>query len=113
VVADRLSRRWYLGYDLTEPLPDHSSLTRIRERYGLKVFRRFFEVVVEQCLVARCHAAAKCAANTCIGGTCGSPQVGPGPLVRARQRISSGGLVSPTRREILLLAVIWENVARA
>src|SRR5688500_14793904 len=35
VVADRLSLRWYLGYDLTEPLPDHSSLTRIRGRYGL------------------------------------------------------------------------------
>ena len=34
VAADRLSLRWYLGYDLTEPLPDHSSLTRIRERYG-------------------------------------------------------------------------------
>ncbi len=50
VVADRLSLRWYLGYDLTEVLPDHSSLTRIRERYGLAVFRRFFEAVVEQCL---------------------------------------------------------------
>src|SRR5215211_3232997 len=50
VVADRLSLRWYLGYDLTEPLPDHSSLTRIRERYGLEVFRRFFERIVEQCL---------------------------------------------------------------
>ncbi len=36
VVADRLSIRWYLGYDLHEPLPDHSSLTRIRERYGLE-----------------------------------------------------------------------------
>jgi transposase len=34
VVADRLSLRWYLGYDLAEPLPDHSSLSRIRERYG-------------------------------------------------------------------------------
>jgi transposase len=52
VVADRLSLRWYLGYDLTEPLPDHSSLTRIRERYGLAVFRRFFEVIVEQCIHA-------------------------------------------------------------
>src|SRR5215207_2593398 len=49
VVADRLSLRWYLGYDLTESLPDHSSLTRIRERYGLGVFRRFFEAVVDQC----------------------------------------------------------------
>jgi transposase len=47
--ADRLSLRWYLGYDLDESLPDHSSLTRIRSRYGLAVFRRFFEAVVEQC----------------------------------------------------------------
>ena len=38
IAADRLSVRWYLGYDLHEPLPDHSSLTRIRERYGLEVF---------------------------------------------------------------------------
>ena len=30
VAADRLSVRWYLGYDLNEELPDHSSLTRIR-----------------------------------------------------------------------------------
>jgi len=29
VAADRLSVRWYLGYDLHEPLPDHPSLTRI------------------------------------------------------------------------------------
>src|SRR5215210_7405054 len=35
VAADRLSVRWYLGYDLDEELPDHSSLTRIRQRYGL------------------------------------------------------------------------------
>jgi transposase len=52
VVADRLSLRWYLGYDLTEPLPDHSSLSRIRQRYGLAVFRRFFETIVEQCIAA-------------------------------------------------------------
>jgi len=47
--ADRLSVRWYLGYDFNEALPDHSSLTRIRERYGVEVFRRFFEQIVEQC----------------------------------------------------------------
>src|SRR6266699_6230391 len=47
--ADRLSVRWYVGYDLNEPLPDHSSLTRIRERYGVDVFRRFFDAIVEQC----------------------------------------------------------------
>src|SRR5438270_828119 len=40
--ADRLSVLRYLGYDLGEPLPDHSSLTHIRTRYGIEVFRRFF-----------------------------------------------------------------------
>jgi transposase len=34
-VADRLSIRWYLGYNFDEDLPDHSSLTKIRNRYGL------------------------------------------------------------------------------
>jgi transposase len=52
MAADRLSVRWYLGYDLGEALPDHSSLTKIRQRYGLVVFRRFFEAIVEQCRVA-------------------------------------------------------------
>src|SRR6266567_7458323 len=49
LVADKLSVRWCVGYNLDEPLPDHSSLTRIRERYGVEVFRRFFEAIVEQC----------------------------------------------------------------
>jgi len=30
--ADRLSVRWDIGSDLGEPLPNHWSLTRIRER---------------------------------------------------------------------------------
>src|SRR5258708_14908052 len=52
LVADKLSVRWYVGYNLDEPLPDHSSLTRIRERYGVEVFRRFFEAIVELCQAA-------------------------------------------------------------
>ncbi len=44
-----LAHRWYLGYGLNEPLPDHSSLTRIRKRLGLASFERFFEHVVELC----------------------------------------------------------------
>src|SRR5262245_17341020 len=49
VAADRLSLRWYLAYDLGERLPDHSSLTKIRQRLGLEMFQRFFERVVELC----------------------------------------------------------------
>jgi transposase len=57
VVADRFSVRCgrppgSIGYDLDEPWPDHSSLTRIRDRYGLAIFRRFFAVIVERCIAA-------------------------------------------------------------
>jgi transposase len=51
-VALNLAHRWYLGYHLDEPLPDHSSLTRIRQRLGLPLFRRFFEHVVQLCVEA-------------------------------------------------------------
>jgi transposase len=44
-----LAHRWYLGYALDEPLPDHSSLTRIRQRLGLPIFERFFERVADLC----------------------------------------------------------------
>jgi transposase len=49
VAADRLSVRWYHGYDLHELLPDHSSMTRIRDCYGVAIFGRFFDTIVEQC----------------------------------------------------------------
>src|SRR4051812_893201 len=44
-----LGHRWYLGYGLDEPLPEHSSLTRIRQRLGLAIFQRFFEHVGDLC----------------------------------------------------------------
>jgi transposase len=43
------AHRWYLGYALDEPLPDHSSLTRIRQRLGIDIFQRFFEKIVDLC----------------------------------------------------------------
>jgi transposase len=47
-----LAHRWYIGYDLDEAVPNHSSLTKIRERYGLETFQRFFEKIVELCIEA-------------------------------------------------------------
>jgi transposase len=41
--------RWFIGYALHEALPDHSSLTRIRQRWGEEVFRRVFTRIVRQC----------------------------------------------------------------
>src|SRR5215203_1444467 len=44
-----LAHRWYLGYALDEALPDHSSLTRIRQRLGIEIFECFFERIVDLC----------------------------------------------------------------
>ena len=48
-----IAYRWFAGYELGEELPDHSSLTRIRQRWTEDRFRRIFERVVKQCVDAR------------------------------------------------------------
>jgi hypothetical protein len=47
-----LAHRWSPGYHLDEPLPDHSSLIRLRQRLGLPIVRRFFDHGVQVCLDA-------------------------------------------------------------
>ena len=44
--------RWYLGLDLLERVPDHSTISQLRRRKPgfRKVFRRLFEEVVRQCM---------------------------------------------------------------
>ena len=51
-VSLNLAHRWFIGYDLDEAVPNHSSLTRIRKRYGLETFQRFFEHIVQLCIEA-------------------------------------------------------------
>ena len=48
-----LAIRWFIGYGLHERLPDHSSLTRIRQRWGAERFRRIFQRTVEACIAAK------------------------------------------------------------
>jgi len=47
-----IAYRWFAGYELDEALPDHSSLTRIRQRWGEERFRAIFERSVAQCVQA-------------------------------------------------------------
>ena len=44
--------RWYLGLDLFERVPDHSTISQLRRRKPSfrKIFRRLFEEVVRQCI---------------------------------------------------------------
>jgi transposase len=45
-----LAIRWFAGYRLDEKLPDHSSLTRIRQRWGQERFKKIFEKTVQCCI---------------------------------------------------------------
>ncbi len=49
--ALNLGWRWFLGYELDEPIPDHSVLSKARRRFGPMVYERFFRRVVELCEV--------------------------------------------------------------
>ena len=44
-----LAWRWFLGYELDEPIPDHSVLSKARKRFGPTVYERFFKRVVAVC----------------------------------------------------------------
>jgi transposase len=48
-----LAIRWFAGFGLQDRVPDHSSLTRIRQRWGAERFRRIFERTVQACVAAR------------------------------------------------------------
>lgn len=53
-----IALRWYLGLDLFDRVPDHSTISQLRRRKPSfrKVFRRLFEEVVRQCVeTGRCR----------------------------------------------------------
>lgn len=49
-----IALRWYLGLDLFDAVPDHSTISQLRRRKPTfrKIFRRLFEEVVRQCVAA-------------------------------------------------------------
>ena len=46
----RLDILYFLGYDLDEELPWHSTLSRTRQLYGQEVFTEIFKSVLKQCI---------------------------------------------------------------
>jgi len=48
-VSMRLDLLYFLGYDLDEPLPWHSTISRTRQLLGEEVFKELFKRVLRQC----------------------------------------------------------------
>jgi transposase len=51
-LPERLDWLWFVGYDLDTEIPDHSVLSKARTRWGVELFKGFFERVVWQCVQA-------------------------------------------------------------
>jgi transposase len=48
-VQMNLGYRWFIGYELDETLPDHSTLSKALDRFGDTVFNELFERSIAQC----------------------------------------------------------------
>ncbi len=48
--ADSLGVRLFLGYDLQEELPFHSTISRTRQLYGEETFLQLFQLVLKMCI---------------------------------------------------------------
>ena len=46
----RLDMLYFIGYDIDEPLPWHSTLSRTRQLYGEELFGKLFKKVLGQCI---------------------------------------------------------------
>lgn len=51
-LPERLDWLWFLGYDLDSEIPGHSVLSKAKKRWGVQVFKSFFERIVMQCVQA-------------------------------------------------------------
>jgi transposase len=49
-VQYNLAYRWFCRLSLEDSVPDHSSLTRIRDRLGEKTFKEIFEHIIRLCI---------------------------------------------------------------
>ncbi|HEX8335000.1 MAG TPA: IS1182 family transposase [Segetibacter sp.] len=48
--AMRMDMLFFIGHDLDEPLPWHSTLSRTRQLYGEEVFKQLFKQILKQCI---------------------------------------------------------------
>ena len=49
-VSMRLDMLYFIGYDIDESLPWHSTLSRTRQLYGEELFKQLFKQVLKQCI---------------------------------------------------------------
>lgn len=64
--SDSLACRWFLGYDIDEPLPVHSTLGRTRALFGEAVYVEVFSQVLSLCVEAGMVSGKRQAADSAL-----------------------------------------------
>ena len=103
--ADSLSIRKFLGYDLSEPTPDHSTVSRTRRLYSVPTHRAVMQWVLK---ILRKHGLAQ-GQTVCIDATTLQANAAMKSLVRRdtgigydeylRQLAQAEGIENPTKEE--------------
>jgi len=107
--ADSLSCRKYLGYDLSEQTPDHSTVSRTRRLYSVEIHRAVLQWVLK---ILRKHGLAD-GQSVCIDGTTLQANASMKSLVRRdsglsyndylKQLAQAEGIENPTKEQLLRL----------
>src|SRR5664279_2013746 len=103
--ADSLSFRKFLGYDFSEPTPDHSTVSRTRRLYSVETHRAVMQWVLK---ILRKHGLAD-AQSVCIDATTLQANASMKSLVRRdtgasydeylKQLAEAEGIESPTKEQ--------------
>jgi transposase len=59
IIPERLDYLWFLGYGLDDEIPNHSVLSKARNRWGVEVFEQLFVGIVRQCVEKGLVSGAK------------------------------------------------------
>ena len=107
--ADSLSFRKFLGYDFSEPTPDHSTVSRTRRLYSVETHGAVMQWVLK---ILRKHGLAE-AQSVCIDATTLEANASMKSLVRRdtgvsyddylRQLAQSEGIEQPTKEQLARL----------
>jgi hypothetical protein len=104
----RLDTLLFLGYEVDEELPWHSTVSRTRQLFPAAVFERLFDHVFAQCVARGLVAgdtqavdSAPVKANASLDSLCEKQATGPGPasLVPAR-RAAAPPLITATAHQV-------------
>jgi transposase len=89
-ISLNLAYMWFIGYDLDEPIPNHSVLSKARKRFGPTLYLSFFTEIVRQCKEAGLIVGDKLYADsTLVEASASADSIGSRALVTQLSDVAS------------------------